>query len=1082
MADGLIQIGATFSKDQLIAAFESAKGDTQAFIESLSVAFEQGSSRVLKTSSAIRQGVRDMAADMPPELTKVALATREVSEANKDVSRTSYVLRKTTGDQTQASKEYAAALQIQIDKKRELVLANQAALAGPANELITTTASSTSVDVASQQVAAATLAEAEAKAALVEITDALSVSTADESTQQQALAAAQDRVRATSAALAEAQAVLKERSAAAATAMAAERSQAEANAVLQERLATAQSSSASQRIAAATLENAAAQKALRETQDAVAASSLGEQEKIQALAPTLERARLATIELAEANKQLAVATDESVSGVQATSGAIRTLEGNGGIRAVENFLSKTLGLGPAMQAIFPVVGAIAFGKILFDIGEKVYDVEQKAVHAGEAIKDAFDAQHDKAQVSIDDLAIQNDKLQDQIDKLSGHPNSGLQTALDEARKMANQLLDSLQADRKELAALLKEHDVSNLGSALSGIANDAQTASTGKQGTELLADQKTLTEAVRTANREFEQAVAQTSDPAAIKSATDKKNQAVRQAFQSQIDAYKIEAARLQKEQTDSKLNTAMAQGMGGQAGGLSGQAVDNSAKIANVEGRAQQLQDALTHESYIESIASREQVAATLKQAKDEGEASRKAAEEANKAAEQRLRGMEAQLNEEKLEYGLSTRAVFDYWAARRDAFVQGSSEYDQVSAKMAEQAAAGSRAVAEEIRKFETQQNKGDGGGDAAAHGQQEVNKELREQAEDVMRTGDRWASYWAELGKGSEIGPRIREQLQEIQLHVMQSAGGLSGLSAAHAEAALHAEEQTRKLKALEDELERLEKAAKRDPVTGAVTDPKQAEKIVGVQNQIADQKGAGQVQGAEDANAIAAALTKPYFAAFDQINSGWLKVQNDLIAGNKNIGRDFAQMGLGLVQSMAANFEKMLVKQLQFEIQSSVAHHVANQQNVASDAISGQQSTAINAIEQIFIDAKGAAAGAYKAMAGIPVVGPELGAVAAAATFAGVIALQAFELGGVVDGPSGMGVPILAHAGERVLTQSQTNNFERLVSSGGAAGGGGDHFHLGGNSFSQAGSDFKSQWAANEMHIVKRIKTLKREGHL
>ncbi len=46
-----------------------------------------------------------------------------------------------------------------------------------------------------------------------------------------------------------------------------------------------------------------------------------------------------------------------------------------------------------------------------------------------------------------------------------------------------------------------------------------------------------------------------------------------------------------------------------------------------------------------------------------------------------------------------------------------------------------------------------------------------------------------------------------------------------------------------------------------------------------------------------------------------------------------------------------------------------------------------------------NAKTAASGAYKAMAGIPVIGPELGAVAAAAVFAGAMA---FEKGGVVPG--------------------------------------------------------------------------------
>jgi hypothetical protein len=75
-----------------------------------------------------------------------------------------------------------------------------------------------------------------------------------------------------------------------------------------------------------------------------------------------------------------------------------------------------------------------------------------------------------------------------------------------------------------------------------------------------------------------------------------------------------------------------------------------------------------------------------------------------------------------------------------------------------------------------------------------------------------------------------------------------------------------------------------------------------------------------------------------------------------------------------------------------------------------------------------DAAAAARGAFKAVVGIPIVGPFLAPVAAAAAFA---AVEAFEQGGVVNGQRGMGVPILAHAGERVLTPGQTENFHKLV---------------------------------------------------
>ncbi|MHB8303359.1 MAG: hypothetical protein ACYDC6_11060 [Acidobacteriaceae bacterium] len=77
-----------------------------------------------------------------------------------------------------------------------------------------------------------------------------------------------------------------------------------------------------------------------------------------------------------------------------------------------------------------------------------------------------------------------------------------------------------------------------------------------------------------------------------------------------------------------------------------------------------------------------------------------------------------------------------------------------------------------------------------------------------------------------------------------------------------------------------------------------------------------------------------------------------------------------------------------------------------------------------------DAELAAANTYATISAIPIVGPFLAPPAAAVAFA---AVMAFEHGGIVGGSSGMAVPIIAHAGERVLTTQQTANFERMVNS-------------------------------------------------
>jgi hypothetical protein len=87
------------------------------------------------------------------------------------------------------------------------------------------------------------------------------------------------------------------------------------------------------------------------------------------------RAELAKMRAESENA--AGAAKHAVSEMQATSGAIRLLEGNGGIRAMERFTATTLGLGPAMAAIFPVVGAIAFTEIIVKMGTEIYNLYEQ---------------------------------------------------------------------------------------------------------------------------------------------------------------------------------------------------------------------------------------------------------------------------------------------------------------------------------------------------------------------------------------------------------------------------------------------------------------------------------------------------------------------------------------------------------------------------------------------------------------------------------------------------------------------------------------------------------------------------------
>lgn len=155
------------------------------------------------------------------------------------------------------------------------------------------------------------------------------------------------------------------------------------------------------------------------------------------------------------------------------------------------------------------------------------------------------------------------------------------------------------------------------------------------------------------------------------------------------------------------------------------------------------------------------------------------------------------------------------------------------------------------------------------------------------------------------------------------------------------------------------------------------------------------------------------------AAQQSQQAWEKLWNGMtqqmnrvllamLEGHKNLARQLAQVWNGIVETFARNVLKMAEQYLLGLLLQK----------------QGQKS-------QIEADAKTAAANTYTAVSAIPVVGPFLAPAAAAAAFGAVLAFESFNEGGVVTAGNGMHVPILAKAGERVLTPSQTQNFESLV---------------------------------------------------
>jgi len=160
---------------------------------------------------------------------------------------------------------------------------------------------------------------------------------------------------------------------------------------------------------------------------------------------------------ARSSKQIVEGQHAAVSSMQASSAALRALHGgfNNNIRAGERFLGMIPGVGKALQAAFPVIGAMALGGAIFEAGKKLHDFIEQVKQMPNVLASGFSQISDSAELSNDKLQITNDKLRDAIAKLEGKPKNGLADAIDVAKDKADELYGKLSKDRSAIEKLLE---------------------------------------------------------------------------------------------------------------------------------------------------------------------------------------------------------------------------------------------------------------------------------------------------------------------------------------------------------------------------------------------------------------------------------------------------------------------------------------------------------------------------------------------------------------------------------------------------------------------------------------------------
>jgi len=270
---------------------------------------------------------------------------------------------------------------------------------------------------------------------------------------------------------------------------------------------------------------------------------------------------------------------EGVTNVQATSGALRVLEGNmtNNLRAAERFVANVLGLGPALKFAFPVVGAVALGGLLVELSSKAVEFWKSVRDAGIRSDQAFRGMLGPMRLTNDELALSNARLENQIAALEGHHENTLKATLLEAVTAADKLADSLDRDLQKLHEVLEQRKPGFFAIA------------TGAEGAGDIVE----------AQDKFREHIAQITEEgnAKIRAAAMAKNHLAQEAAQVELNqrlwaAYAVELAEVRR-QTEEAQNRAknVTRFVGPSLYGISAPGADEEARLKVLAARRSALQ-----------------------------------------------------------------------------------------------------------------------------------------------------------------------------------------------------------------------------------------------------------------------------------------------------------------------------------------------------------------------------------------------------------------------------------------------------------------------------------------------------------
>jgi hypothetical protein len=605
------------------------------------------------------------------------------------------------------------------------------------------------------------------------------------------------------------------------------------------------------------------------------------------------------------------ASANSVSAHKAAAGAMRELEGNftRNTRAADQFLISSLKLGPVLQAAFPIIGAAAFAGILVDVGGKMFDAFDAGGERARKTAEDIESNSISMRHMNDSLDVELDKLQMANAKLEHKPiTNAMKTAIDEAAEAADTLYEKLGGDLRRIEETVK---------GMSGTTTEQMLGIKGSTKDE----QRMVQDHIRYLSEQSN--------------------------VQGQLNESISYGVALQKHLNDMQEKMAHP----------SATAMSN-----NYTTQIEATQHLITMQGQ-EQRAIQATIALEAEQGKHNAlEAKLEGQREASKGAEASLKSIETEYESLSATeasftgHGLTAGEALSFWAPYLTTFKAKSEEAKHV---MAEYVKA-QEEIHKQLEAIKSSMKKSDFEDFKMAEVSPEINKWIVAQADDVLRTGEAWKEYHDAIDKSSEIQAQAKEQIQLANIHAMEAAGSISKLAAAQDTAAIHAANYKAKIQALREELERLQKEEKDYLAQTGLHNPKNLAQQQQVQNQITQVQGQADTSAVQDNAAIQQQIQAPYLKAFDNINSGWLRVQDQMLYSTRNISMAFAKMGQSILTSTINAGEKMVLKAAEHDLLMLAHHQVTTAGLTGADLAAAQRSDAIaneSQLKKMFLEAEG-----------------------------------------------------------------------------------------------------------------------------